>query len=416
MQTSHNPTSHRQVKPSLLHLSVVTAVCWFCLSYMAVAKSVKAKPEQFPVNPLEITTPDPLLPQSPKQQPLSPQESQALTVALDGLDAEAAAKLKAGDKVGGFEIWNRELRLRRALGPSAEVESLGRVGAIAWSQNQKTEVRIITERLRAIQLQTSKSQQVDFQLLQSLALAYQQVRALQPAIALYQQILTVQRQQQPAAVETTLQTLAELNLSWFDYPSAAANYEELLRLARAEGERVSEATYLQQLAYIYDQAKQPQQAVKVKQQLLELDQKQDFTEVPALQMAIASDYEVLGQPEQAFQNYQAAYKSAWALQQYYRAGDALRKLIELYRSRRQTSAALEASQILLDADHLADNAYGMMNTYDQIGQIQTEAGNYSEALAAFQKGLEIAKQLQYQEKYFAQQIEQVNQKLSHRKT
>ena len=413
MQTLHNPTSHRQVKPSLLHLSVVTAVCWFCLSYMAVAKSVKAKPDRFPVNPLEITTPDPLLPQS--SQPLSPQESQALTVALDSLDAEAAAKLKAGDKVGGFEIWNRELRLRRALGPLAEVEALGRVGAIAWSQNQKTEVRIITERLRAIQLQTSKSQQVDFQLLQALALAYQQVRSLQPAIDLYQQILTVQRQQQPAAVETTLQTLAELNLSWFDYPSAAANYEELLRLARAEGDRVSEATYLQQLAYIYDQAKQPQQAVKVKQQLLELDQK-DFTQVPALQMAIASDYEVLGQSEQAFQNYQAAYKSAWALQQYYRAGDALRKLIELYRSRRQISAALEASQILLDTDQLADNAYGMMNTYDQIGQIQTEAGNYSEALAAFQKGLEIAKQLQYQEKYFAQQIEQVNQKLSHGKS
>ena len=173
---------------------------------------------------------------------------------------------------------------------------------------------------------------------------------------------------------------------------------------------------MQQLAYIYDQSKQPQQAVQVKQQLVELEQKQDVTQVPALQMAIASDYEALGQSEQAFQNYQAAYKSAWALQQYYRAGDALRKLIELYRSRRQTQAALEASQILLDADQLADNAYGLMNTYDQIGQIQLETGSYSEALAAFQKGLEIAKQLQYQEKYFAEQIAQVNQKMAHRKS
>ena len=132
-------------------------------------------------------------------------------MALDGLNAEAAAKLKAGDKVGGFELWNRELRLRRALGPLAEVDALGRVGAIAWSQNQKTEVRIITERLRAIQLQTAKSPQVDFPLLQALASAYQQVRSLQPAIELYQQILAVQRQQQPAAVEATLKTLAELS-------------------------------------------------------------------------------------------------------------------------------------------------------------------------------------------------------------
>ena len=186
-------------------------------------------------------------------------------------------------------------------------------------------------------------------------------------------------------------------------------------MARTQGDRLGEATYLQQLAYIYDQAKQPQQAVKVKQQLLEISQK-DVTQVPALQMAIASDYEALGQSEQAFQNYQAAYKSAWALQQYYRAGDALRKLIELYRSRQQRQAALDTSQILLDADQLADNVYGIMNTYDQIGQIQLEGCNYSAALAAFQKGLEIAKQLQYQEKYFAQQIEQVNQKLSHQKS
>ena len=52
-----------------------------------------------------------------------------------------------------------------------------------------------------------------------------------------------------------------------------------------------------------------------------------------------------------------------------------------------------------------------MTTYDQIGQIYLERTNYSEALAAFQKGLELAKQLNYQEDYFTKQVEQANQQL-----
>ena len=53
----------------------------------------------------------------------------------------------------------------------------------------------------------------------------------------------------------------------------------------------------------------------------------------------------------------------------------------------------------------------MMTTYDQIGQINIKRGNYTEALAAFQNGLELAKQLQYQEDYFTQQIALVNKQI-----
>ena len=97
------------------------------------------------------------------------------------------------------------------------------------------------------------------------------------------------------------------------------------------------------------------------------------------------------------------------MQQYYRAGDALRKLVALYRSQGQIDEALETSQILLQADQLASNFYGLMNTYDQIGQLYLKRGNNSEALAAFQKGLEFAKQLNYQQTYFAQQISQLTE-------
>lgn len=391
-----------------LSVAVTAAMFWLCCSSVALADSKKSKPDEF-YNPLEITTPDPLLPTSTLNRPLNPLERQNLAAALDELNQQAAAKLKAGNRVRAFEIWNRELRLRRALGSLEEVKALGRVGAIAWRENQGTEVKIITQRLQAIQQQIKAQPSVNLNLLRSLGAAFEQVRLPKAAIEIYEQILVAVRQRQDTpAVEATLKTIAALHLSWFDYTKAAAAYEELLALARAKSDRGSSVTYLQQLAYIYEQAEQHQQAVKIKQQLAELYLNQeDFTQVPAIRLAIASDYEAIGQLKEAFRNYQEAYASAWSLQQYYRASDALRKLVTLYRSQGQIKEALQTSEILLEADERSSNFYGMMSTYDQIGQIYLKLGDYREAFAAFQNGLQLAQQLDYQETYFAQQIEHV---------
>lgn len=405
--------SKKQVQISLMQrLSVVitATMLWLCCSSVVLADKEEPEPEEF-YNPLEITTPDPLLPYSVEARPLSSLERLRLAAALEQLNQQAAAKLAAGDRIGAFEIWNRELRLRRALGFLEEVNALARVGEIAWSQNQRLEVRVITRRLQEIQQQTISQPTTNLELLQSLGLAFQQVREPQSAIEVYEQILAAARQRQDeVAAEATLKTIGELHLSWFNYEPASAIYEELLRSARAKSNRASEVTYLQQLAYIYKQANNQQKALEVRQQLAELYlNEEQFTQVPGLRLAIAADYESLGKLQEAFQNYQEAYASAWSLGQYARAGSALRNLIALYRSQGQIDAALETSQILLEADQRAANVYGMMNTYDQIGQIYREQNNYSQALAAFQSGLELAQQLKYQENYFTQQIQQVNQ-------
>jgi hypothetical protein len=52
--------------------------------------------------------------------------------------------LQAGNAEGAFEIWYRELRLRRALGYLEEVRALGRVGEIAWQRTQKFDAQVIT--------------------------------------------------------------------------------------------------------------------------------------------------------------------------------------------------------------------------------------------------------------------------------
>ena len=112
--------------------------------------------------------------------------------------------------------------------------------------------------------------------------------------------------------------------------------------------------------------------------------------------------------QEAFKNYQQAYTSAWQLEQYVRASEALQKLIALYRSQGQTEDALQTTQILVQAEEQAHNFYGLMNAYDQIGQIQLQRKNNPQALEAFRKGLEFAQQLRYNEAYFTQQIQKAS--------
>ncbi len=394
---------------------IITATSAFLLVSNSLTLAETKKPDRFSPSPLEINTLDPLLPPNAQQQPLSVQQQQQLELALDKLHQEASAKLQAGDRQGAFNAWNRELRLRRYLGPLKEVQALGRVGAIAFQNNERQEVQYITQRLQAIQKQTKAQFVPDLDLLQALGQAYQQVRSPQAALEVYNRLLAIVRQQKNAAKEVEiLTTIGNLHLNWFDYPQAAVTYEELLKLALARGDAAGQLTYLQQLAYIYQQGKQPQQAIRIRNQLAQIYQKQNNpSQLPALNLAIGSDYESLAREnpnllQQAFNNYQQAYITAWQLQQYLRAAEALQKLIALYRSQGQTQEALQASEILLQAQQLASNVYGLMKAYDLIGQIYLERKDYPQALRAFQKGLEMAQQLRYDEDYFSGQIQKIS--------
>jgi tetratricopeptide (TPR) repeat protein len=381
------------------------------------------QPDRFPPNPLEVTIPDPLLPNVRGQQQLSPVEKQNLESALDELHQEGEAKLQAGDQQAAFEIWNREARLRRYLGSLAEVSALSRFGAIAWNRNAGEQVRFITQRLQTIQKQAQRQNTVDLELWRSLGEAYQRVRSPQMALQVYQQILTaVQAKQDAAAILQTLTTIGELHLSWFDYPQAAATYEKLLNLTANTNEltsqrlryRASELRYLEQLAYIYQQAEKPQSAIGVLQRLVEIHQQQnELNKIPTLQLAIGANYELLAQENpnllrQAFNHYQEAYLTAMRSRHYVRAAEALQKLIPLYQAQGQIEEALQASQILIQTQERAVNYYGMMQAYDQIGQLYLQLQQYPQALTAFQRGLELAQQLQHQETYFTQQIEKVS--------
>jgi tetratricopeptide (TPR) repeat protein len=389
----------------------LTLVLIFSNSVLAATKKTPT-PDKFPPNPLEVTKPDPLLPGNAGKQPLTTQELQELEVALDKLNQEANKMFQSGDKIAAFDTWNRELRLRRYLGKVSELRALGRVGEIAWQNNERLQVQYITQRLQKIQKENIQDSDLDT--LQSLAQGYQKVRSPKSAIEVYEQILAKVRQQPGSVNEVdVLNAIASLHMSWFDYDKAATTYQQLLGIATAKGDGVGKVNYLKQLAYVYQQARLPEESIKIRNKLAEIYAQSNPILVPQIKIAIASDYELLAKSNPTllpfvFNNYQQAYQIAWGQQQYATAGEALQKLVNIYRTQGQIDAALQTSQILLETEEIAGDFYGLMQAYDVRGQLYLIKQDTANAIASYQKGLEIATQLNHQQDYFTQQIQKLS--------
>jgi tetratricopeptide (TPR) repeat protein len=408
---------------------------WLCAGSIASAQTNPSNLDQFSPNPLEITTPDPLTPAS---ESLSSTQRDELTEALDLLNLEAVAKQQAGDGVGAFEIWFRELRLRRYLGPAAEIAALSRVGSVAWSSGKTLELKFITQRLQAIQKQVKAQVPANTELLPALAAAFQQVRAKGPTVEVYQEILENARQREDILAQgQTLKAIGQIHINWLSYDKAAPVYEELASLIQenralfATNSAVpnpavvagngappqpvtppTEVDSLRQLAYVYQQSKQPLKAIAAREKLTAVYLNlQNPSAIPPLKIAIASDYETLGQINLAAQYYQEAYNLAVPIQQYAHASEALDKLALLYRSQKQWEPTLRIYQMQLLLEERAYNFYGLMNAYDNLGQVYQEMKDYKQALEAYQKGLEVAKRLGHRQEYFAKKILKVNKQL-----
>ena len=408
---------------------------WLCAGSIASAQTNQPGLDQFSPNPLEITTPDPLTPTS---ESLSSTQRDELSAALDQLNLEAVAKQQAGDGVGAFEIWFRELRLRRYLGPAAEIAALSRVGSVAWSNSKTLELKFITQRLQAIQKQVKSQVPANTELLPALAAAFQQVRAKGPTVEVYQEILDNARQREDILAQgQTLKAIGQIHINWLSYDKAAPVYEELATLIQenralfAANSVVQTSTVtvgngappqpvtpptevdaLRQLAYVYQQSKQPLKAIAAREKLTAVYVNlQNPSAIPPLKIAIAADYQSLGQINLAAQYYQEAYNLAVPIQQYAQASEALEKLALLYRSQKQWEPTLRIYKMQLLLEERADNLYGLMNAYDNIGQVYQEMKDYKKALESYQKGLEVAKRLGHRQEYFARKIQKVNKQL-----
>ena len=378
----------------------------FCLLSIGVVFSGKlAFAQNYGDNPLleAVDKSERLIPSGYGRRELTSFEKYRIEETILELDRAAKAELKQGNGDEAFKLWYRQLKLTRALDRIQEIEALGEIGAIAWKENRGTDVRNIAERLIAIEEELT---QISFDAPDSLATAYQQVRYLDKATGIYQQIVAnSKKQNNPIAEQKNLETLGELYLARFNYYPAADVYQELL--ASTEPNEPKRTIYLQNLANIYDRISQPEKAIAVKQRLIEQHIESKSDEAMDLEIAIAGDYETLNQTDRAIEVYNHALESASTNQKLATASDILSRLGKIYQESEQIDEAIATYNKLLEIQQQSYNDYGMLDTYDTLGKIYLDSDK-TKAKQYFQQGLELATSLNYKVEYFEDSIEQIN--------
>lgn len=311
------------------------------------------------------------------------------------LEAAGFTQWNLGNQTEAWQYWGRQLRLRQALPDRiAEVESLGRIGAIAWENNQTEPVSSITERLVAIE-KTDFPQ--DYNLLLPLATAYEQIRDSQRAIALYRQhVATLADPYKPEI----LRLIAQLAQAWFKTDEALAALEEIKAL------NALTVTDREQLVILYKQTNQPEKAIATQQQLTALYlQDQDPSQLIRTYQDIAENYAQLQDYRQAVSFSRNAFTLAWEMRYFDAAESTLSQLAQLYLVQGKNEPGIQVYEQLLTVQAASSNHFGLMETYRTLGTLYQQAGRYPEARLVFQEGLAIAQELNHNINAFTQAIE-----------
>ena len=375
--------------------------------------NLSATPQTPTTNSLETPLEDPLIPPSNIQRDLSALEIKRIKREIAKINRQATTELNSGDLELAFQLWFREIKLQRALSKKSEIIALGRIGNIAWEQNRGIELREIAQRLITIEEKAVAEDNFNNEFLNTIGLAYQQVKYLDRAVNIYQILLQKARQQNDlVAQKTNLEQLGELYLARFDYFSAAASYEELLTWVRnnsaiKNNEQILEP-YLINLVEIYHYLKKPESAIKNQKQLIDIYLIEGkISSVAKLKIAVGNNYQNLQKSQLASQYYQEAYTLAQSLRQPALAADALTQLAMLYQENNQLELAIAVYLQLIDLEQKTNNFYGLINAYDNLGNLYLEVESYSQALDSFKAGLALAESFDYRTDYFVNKIQQL---------
>ena len=376
-----------------------------------VAQAQRLDPDQlqeFLSDPLADRPRDPALPQPAVDRSLSPLELYQLDETLDNIDARAEVLLdsevaEAADDA--FDLWLREVRLRRVLGRDAELTALERVVPLAWNNQRGQAIQLLTQRLRVIWNNTTQSEAIAVDLERLLELFV--ILRDENAVIAITRGLADQAAAQGDGI-TQRQRLAELGeayLAWFEFDKAATVYASLVNDAAIRTSPVQERALLEQLIYSYQQNQRYEAAIPHQERLLGLYRTAGLaeSEVP-LGIAIARNYRTLENYPRAVEYYQLAYRTAQQLQQYGYSSEVLQDLGALYRDLEQFRDAITMYNLLVRVEQQSYNHYGILLAYDQLGQIYTELDEPENALVAYRAGLAFAEALNHRQDYFQAQI------------
>ena len=358
--------------------------------------------DAFLTNPLEAEPRDPLLPVAVVDRPLSPLELYTLELALFEMDAQARELLLANQPDAAFELWIREVQLRRVFGVEAELEALGRIGQQAWNSQRSQELRLMSVRLERIW--EAEKATASLERVETIATIAQVMRMRDTSTEIYQQLIEMTATE-PAVQQSWVVILAAHYLQWFDFDSAAQLYTQLAASAQTQGNTLEYTQYLTDLIYSYQQAKAYTQAIPAQTDLLRLYRTTGQNDrEPPLGIDIARNFRAIEIYPQALEYYNLAYVTAQSLQLYGHVSTVLKDLGDLYAEQGLTNEALTIYNLLVRAEQQAYNQHGILEAYDRLGQLYLSIGDTENALIAFRAGLAFSESLQYRETYFREEV------------
>ncbi|MEB3252920.1 MAG: hypothetical protein VKO01_12395 [Cyanobacteriota bacterium] len=361
--------------------------------------------DAFLADPLTDVPRDPLLPSPPIPRSLSPLEEVALTQALDQLLVTITELGLGGDTQAARTLWMREIRLRRLLGVRAEVVAIGRAAPSLQDWNATQELQLLSARLTTLVAETH----LPLNQLQEVAVTYTALGNLEAALSLRRTLAETARDQ--AAYSAQLEQIANLYEAGFQFPEAAKVYQELVAIATDQGITTDQVRFLQAQIKNQAQAQDPAGALEAQQRLLQLYLRDStsWPQVPGLQYAMANNQVLLGDLDTASRQYQIAYTNAIGNQQFSLAAATLDRLVNLYEKLGRWTDVDYLYDQLLRVHQIASNAYGLMDSFDQLGQLYEKRRNPEAALLAYRQGLTLARRLDHRQTYFETQIKRLTE-------
>ncbi|MGD1908273.1 MAG: tetratricopeptide repeat protein [Leptolyngbyaceae cyanobacterium] len=347
---------------------------------------------------------DPLLPTFPVPRQLSPLEELELEAQLDQLAIQAEAAYQLGETDRAFEIWLREVRLRRILGYEDELAAIQRVGVRVWETGRTQMAQLLTLRLEEIQADLLSQAAPDLALVEALAEAFEGLQDIDSALAVYDRLLSGISDAQQIQV---LERMGALQTRWFRFEAAAATYNRLLNLlgSSAPSRRLP---YLEQAIYAHENAGLLARAIAFQQELLRYyDQQGDLAARVPLQLEIARNYRDAERFDLAWVYYRATHGLALDLDHIGYARDVLADLTEIYQVLDRPADVQYLLEQQLAVEQLAYGGYGLMTVFGQLGQFHEVQGDIPAAIAAYREGLILATYLNHRQPFFLNRIQRL---------
>lgn len=352
---------------------------------------------------------DPLLPEIPVSRPLSPLEKSELEAALNQTAIEAEQFYFLGQTDLAFELWMREVRLRRIFGYAEEIQAMQRVGLRAWEDSRAQENQLLTLRLRQIQTELLAQDSANIFLLEEVAATFEVLRDIDSAIVVYNTL--IERATLSSNVperQRLLENLANLQEAWFRFEAAGKTYQTLLSTLGSTRVSAKEARYLTGGIRNYQNAGQLRTVIDYQRRLLRYYENTATLQAePPLLLAIARNYRDIEELSEARNYYLTSYTKALAQNQSSVAKDVVQDLAAIYTRLGRPDDVLYLHRQQLAVEGLSYSGYGLIQVFDELGQLYISQGNTEQAITAYQEGLILARYLDYREAYFQLQLQQL---------